>query len=57
MLCFGPKYFTVKPLNSTPEKINIFPCVLYSTELFIGGLVIIIIVDILKVGSIDKTIW
>ena len=51
------KYFIEKPpLNSASPKVDILPCVLYifnSVVQFFGGLVIIIFVDILKIGSID----
>ena len=49
-----PRYFIAKPLKSAPQKIHIFPCVLYSIELLLVGLIIITFVDILRVGSTNK---
>ena len=38
-------------------KVKIFPCVLYSIQVCFGELIIIISVDILKVGSMDEAVW
>ena len=37
-------------------KVKIFPYVLDSKQLFYGGIIIIIFVDFLKVGSVDEAV-
>ena len=48
-------------LNCRPVKhqikVQIFPCVLYSMQMLFVGLIIIVYVDILKVGSVDEAVW
>ena len=50
-------FFTNQTSAKHQLKVKIFPCVLYSIQLFVGGIIIIIFVDILKVGSMDEAVW
>ena len=49
-------FLKLEPFEAS-NKVQIFPCVLYSMRLFFGELIITIFVDILKVGSVDEAVW